>query len=109
MTRIVSPLDGGSAARRSELERICREFDVRRLVLFGSAARAEDDPATSDVDLLVDFAPPRDGNRFRQFMGLKRTLEELLGRPVDLVSARAVRSARFRSSIERDAIEVYAA
>jgi uncharacterized protein len=40
--------------RRAEIAELCRRFRVRRLDVFGSAARGGDfDPARSDVDLLV--------------------------------------------------------
>lgn len=109
MVREVPVLDGGSAVRREAIEALCRRFAVRRLALFGSAARGTADPVSSDLDFLVEFAPPADGNRFRQFMGLKLELEALYGRAVDLVSASAVTNRRFRDAVEHDAVEVYAA
>jgi predicted nucleotidyltransferase len=40
---------------------LCRRYGVRRLDVFGSAARGADfDVATSDVDFLVQFGPPGD-------------------------------------------------
>jgi predicted nucleotidyltransferase len=41
--------------RREELRALCRRFHVRRLDLFGSAARGDFDPERSDVDFLVEF------------------------------------------------------
>jgi predicted nucleotidyltransferase len=43
------------ALHREELRVLCRRFHVRRLDLFGSAARGDFDPERSDVDLLVEF------------------------------------------------------
>lgn len=64
-----------------------RALGVRELYLFGSAARGELGPQ-SDVDLLVDFvAPPGYDGYFR----LKTFLENLLGRPVDLVMKGALK------------------
>ena len=51
--------------------------------LFGSVARGDDRP-DSDIDLLVDF--DRDSSLF-DLMRMTRELEELLGHPVDVVSA----------------------
>lgn len=51
--------------------------------MFGSIARGEDGP-DSDIDLLVDFEP--DSSLF-DLLHLARQLEDLLGRPVDVVSA----------------------
>lgn len=44
--------------RRAELEALCRRFSVRRLELVGSAATGAFQSATSDLDFLVEFAPP---------------------------------------------------
>lgn len=55
---------------------------ARRLGLFGSFVRGEERP-DSDVDLLVEL----DRRTFDRYMDLKLRLEQLLGRPVDLVLA----------------------
>jgi uncharacterized protein len=34
---------------------LCRRFHVRRLDVFGSAARGDFDPEHSDVDFIVEF------------------------------------------------------
>ena len=45
-------------SRRAEVAEICRRFCVQRLDVFGSAARGTGfDPARSDVDPLVTYAP----------------------------------------------------
>lgn len=42
------------AERRAEIAALCRQYQVGRLEVFGSAARGGDfDPSRSDVDLLV--------------------------------------------------------
>jgi predicted nucleotidyltransferase len=76
-------------------------FDVLHLRLFGSAARDElrDD---SDVDVLVEFNAAA---TFRQYMGLKFFLEDLLGRRVDLVTTKGLRQ-EFRPTVEQEAIVV---
>ena len=43
------------ALHREELPALCRRFHVRRLDLFGSAARGDFDPESSDIDFLVEF------------------------------------------------------
>ncbi len=62
------------------------EFGVARLGVFGSRLRGEG-RIDSDLDVLVEFAHPT----FRNYMGLKRFLERLVGVPVDLVSAAALK------------------
>ena len=77
-----------------------REYPLRRLALFGSQARGQATP-DSDIDLLVDVDPSI-GLRFCE---LADRLESLLGRPVDLVSTRALKPA-LRARIEVDTIEI---
>lgn len=67
-------------------EEIRVEFGVARLGVFGSRLRG-DARADSDLDVLVEFAYPT----FRNYMGLKRFLERLIGVPVDLVSTAALK------------------
>ncbi len=78
-----------------------RRFGVSGLALFGSMARGTAGPA-SDVDLLVDFEPVADAARY---FGLQFYLEDLIGRPVDLVTHKALRE-RLRPFVERDAIAI---
>lgn len=77
------------------------EMDVQRLAVFGSVAR---DEATeqSDVDILVAFAH---NATFDKYMKLLFFLEDLMGRPVDLVTEQSIRP-QLKPSIERDAIYV---
>src|SRR5271157_4475139 len=72
------------AERRSQIADICRRFGVRRLAVFGSAARGQDfDPERSDVDFLVAFEPPQ-GPSLGDYLALRDALAAAVGRPVDL-------------------------
>ena len=84
----------GIAARRLDIAATCRRYGVRRLEVFGSAARGVDfDPESSDADFLVTFkVTERDS--LRAFADLKAALETLLGHPVDLVDREAVEASR---------------
>jgi predicted nucleotidyltransferase len=42
---------------RTELQVLCRRFQVKTLELFGSASAGTFDPLRSDLDFLVDFLP----------------------------------------------------
>ena len=86
------------AERRPE---VAACFGVKRLSLFGSAARDEMDEC-SDVDVLVEFEGPA---TFRGYFDLKDYLEALLGRTVDLVTERGLKP-RARRHVERDLIRV---
>ena len=79
---------------REALERLCREEGVKRLRLFGSAARGEERP-DSDVDLLVEFESPPG---FFGLLELENRLALLFDRPVDLVTEKGL-SPHLRESI----------
>ena len=76
-------------------------FGVTDLALFGSTAR---DAARidSDIDILVSFDGPATSERY---FGVQFFLEDLLGRPVDLVTDRALRP-ELRPFIEKEAVHV---
>jgi uncharacterized protein len=98
------------ASHREELRDLCRRFHVRRLEVFGSAAREADfDPGRSDLDFLVEFQPMQPGAYVDAFFGLKEGLEQLFAKPVDLVSAASIRNPYFRRSIDSTKALLYAA
>jgi len=79
------------ATRREELTELCRRFHVRRLDVFGSAARGDFDLAQSDLDFLVEFAAQEDD--LARFLDFKEALEALLARRVDLVDRKAIEAS----------------
>jgi uncharacterized protein len=82
-------------------ERTLQQMGVTALSIFGSVARDEagDD---SDVDILVDFETPA---TFDRYMDVKFYLEDLLQKPVDLVTWPSLKP-QLRDVIEREAIRV---
>jgi predicted nucleotidyltransferase len=76
-------------------------FGVTGLALFGSVAR-DSAGADSDVDILVSFDGPATSARY---FGVQFFIEDLLGRPVDLVTDKALRP-ELRPYIEREAVHV---
>jgi predicted nucleotidyltransferase len=97
------------AEKRKEIADICRRFGVKRLEVFGSAARGDDfDLATSDVDFLVEFEPWARKPWMREYDDLQTELSALLKRPVDLVPARGEGNPRIMRSIHRDKALIYA-
>ena len=97
------------AEQSARLTRLCRQFRVSRLELFGSATRDEFDPATSDLDFLVEFEEMRPEDYGDAYFGLLAALEDLFGRPVDLVVLSAVRNPYMREAIEESRVVLYAA
>lgn len=92
---------------REAIARACERHSVVRLRAFGSSVTDQFDPATSDIDFLVDFranAP----KGIRPFLSLKEELERITGGEVDLVEARAVRNPYFAKRAFAEAVDVYA-
>jgi hypothetical protein len=97
------------AQHRSGISAICQRYHVRRLEVFGSAARADDfNPESSDADFLIEFAADVQPD-LQSFFGAKAALEQLLGRSVDLVEPDAVRNPYVLASINRHREAIYAA
>ncbi len=71
------------------------------LALFVSTARGSASDS-SDIDVLVAFDGPATS---RRYFGVQFYLEDLLGRPVDLVTDKALRPER-RPHIERELVSV---
>ena len=86
-------------AKLPALRELCREFGVRRLDLFGSAATGRFDPGRSDLDFLVEFEEeaPR-----RASLRLLEALEQLLGRKVDLLTEPGLKNPYLRRRIETE-------
>ncbi len=78
------------AVAPEQIEAFCQRWKITELALFGSALHGDDHPE-SDIDLLVTFASDGLWSLF-DLASMQNELQELLGRPVDLVE---------RSSVER--------
>lgn len=93
---------------KNEIAALCRKYGVKKLSLFGSAARGEMKPG-SDVDLMVEFkagqAPSLwDGpDMHKEFSSL------FDGRRVDLVPPEIMRNPYRRKTIEPDLKVIYEA
>jgi len=95
--------------RHDELVRLCEQFGVTRLDVFGSATGGDFDATRSDIDFLVELEPPAGMARFDAYFGLKEALEALLGRPVDLVVPAALANPYIAEAVERTREPLYAA
>ena len=98
--RAVPPLRAAVEAHREAIRAAVARHHGRRVRLFGSVARG-DDRTDSDIDLLVDF--DRESSLF-DLIRLTRELEELLGRPVDVISTGGLKERDTR--IEAEAVDL---
>lgn len=93
---------------RAALRKLARHYHIRRLVLFGSAARGELRP-DSDIDLLVEFensASPSLGG----MVEIQDAFVKLFGgRKVDMATPAILNNPYRKRAIEKDMEELYAA
>ncbi len=89
-----------------EIEKLCREYQVHELALFGSAL-GDSFNAQSDIDLLVEFAPDARVS-FITLSKMQRELSTLFHRRVDLVPKTGLKP-RIRRAVLDTVEVVYAA
>lgn len=77
---------------KDRIAEFCRRWKITELALFGSVLRDDFQP-DSDVDVLVTFTPDAKWSLF-DHVDMEDELEEILGRPVDLVSRRGIERSR---------------
>lgn len=93
---------------RAALQELARRYHIRRLALFGSAARDELTP-DSDIDLMVEFVPGEAPSLW-SVQGLQEDFMELFGgRRVDIAPPEILRNPYRRKTIERDLKVLYEA
>jgi predicted nucleotidyltransferase len=88
-----------------QLAELCHRYGIAELSVFGSVARGEDRP-DSDIDLLYVRVPGNDLGM--SYFALQENLEELFGRPIDLVPKDGLHRV-IRDQVLADAQVLYAA
>lgn len=88
-----------------KIKGFCQKHHISKLSLFGSVLRDDFNP-DSDVDVLVEFEPGREPGF--AFFGMQTELSEIIGRKVDLHTARFL-SRYFRKQVVEHSHLQYAA
>ncbi len=88
-----------------EIAAFCRRERIRRLAVFGSAARGEAGPE-SDLDLLVEFEPGASVGY--HFVTIQDQLSQIFGRDVDL-NTLGFLSPHIRQRVLSEAVPLYEA
>jgi uncharacterized protein len=96
------------AQKKNEVSALCKQFKVRRLDLFGSAAK-ENFSEASDLDFVVSFSDEEPREYARCYFSLANALEKLFERHVDLITERSIRNPHFREEIELTRQPLYGA
>jgi predicted nucleotidyltransferase len=97
--------------KQKELDALCARYGVKRLEVFGSAATGEEfDPATSDLDFIVEFRSDCElGPWLQEYFAFRDALRELLGYSVDLVMLSAMKNRHFIREANRTRRLLYGA
>lgn len=93
---------------RDQVAALCRRTGALRLDVFGSAVRSDFDPATSDLDFLVEFDDLPPVKYADAYFALKESLEALFGRPVDLITEASLENPYFRERVQAERQPLYA-
>ena len=104
MPSTAQPLPELLQAKLEPLRQLCDLYGVERLELFGSAARGEFNPDSSDLDFIVQMKGRREPGYARRFCEFADALEALVGRRVDLLTELMIKKPTFRSEVEKDRV-----
>jgi predicted nucleotidyltransferase len=86
---------------RTALVGLCGRYRGERLYIFGSAMLSHFDPRHRDRDFPVRFADREPTGEYAdRYLGFAEALEQLFGRPVDLVTEESIRNPFFRREVE---------
>ena len=85
---------------------LCQMYKVNKLFVFGSIL-TERFNKESDIDLVVDFNKEDITDYFDNYYNLKDSLQEVLGREVDLLEEQAIKNPYLRKSVDSSKMLIY--
>jgi len=91
---------------RKQIELLCDRLRVKTLFAFGSVL-TEKFNDKSDIDFLVTFEEIPLNDYADNYFDLADSLEQVLGRKVDLVSEKTLTNPYLLKSINRNRIKIY--
>lgn len=89
-----------------QIRALCDKHKVARLFIFGSAL-TEKYKKSSDIDFLVDFSDVNISDYADNYFDLKKSLENLLKRQIDLLEEKAIKNPYFRQTIDSSKRLIY--
>lgn len=85
---------------------LCKKYKVRRLFVFGSI-RTDRFTDASDVDMIVDFDKAEVLDYFDNYFDFKYSLEDVLGREVDLVEEQTIKNPYLKKNVDATKLLIY--
>lgn len=89
-----------------QIKALCRKYRVKTLSVFGSVLTPRFNQH-SDVDLVVDFNDIDPADYADNYLSLKRELENLFQREVDLIEGNGIKNSIFRNNVNRTKQVIY--
>jgi predicted nucleotidyltransferase len=89
-----------------KIRSLCNKHKVVRLFVFGSIL-TDKFKKTSDIDFLVDFSGVDLYDYADNYFDLKKSLESILNRQVDLLEDKAIKNPFLRQSIDSSKQLIY--
>lgn len=91
-----------------DLKRLCQDYDVKTMYVFGSACTDKFNDK-SDIDILISFKDISIEKYTDNYFDLHYKLEELFKRKIDLLTENSLSNPYFIESIEETKQLLYAA
>ena len=95
--------------KKSELKKICRSLDVKRLYAFGSVV-SDKFREDSDIDFLISFMENLSIEQYtNNYFNLQYKLRELFDREIDIITERTLSNPFLIESIDETKELIYEA
>jgi predicted nucleotidyltransferase len=94
-------------SRAAEFEKLCQQFDVKSMYVFGSSIAENPTKLANDVDLLVELSTQDPVRRGENLLGLWDLLEQFFQQKVDLVTDASLRNPYLKKSIHSTKVLLY--
>ena len=85
---------------------LCKKQKVHKLFVFGSILTNHFNDK-SDVDLVVDFNKKEVEDYFDNYFDFKYSLEELLGREIDLLEEQTIKNPYLKKNVDATKTLIY--
>ncbi|MFO7923818.1 MAG: nucleotidyltransferase domain-containing protein [Bacteroidales bacterium] len=89
-----------------KIRALCDKHKVARLFVFGSVL-TDNFNKSSDIDLLVDFSGVDLYDYADNYFDLKKSLEDLLNRQIDLLEEKALKNPYLKETIDSSKKLIY--
>lgn len=89
-----------------QIKRLCQSNSVNALYVFGSITNANFTDQ-SDIDLVVDITDSDPLSYADKYFNLKFSMEDMLGRDVDLLESKAIKNPFLKEEVDRTKVLIY--